>query len=594
MSQMLFPSCPSRPSRLSCLLVCALSVIPSVAHAQVGGVVGGVVTAGGQQPRDIVQPSGRSIIRGRVLTADGGQPVRRASVRVTSPQLRGGRAISTDADGRFEFRDLPVGRYTVAASKPAYVGWSYGQTQFSGPGKPVVLADNQAADIDIRLPRGGVIAGRVTDEFGDPVPNASVTALRQQYSEGQRRLTPIGSSTQTNDIGEYRLFGLAPGSYVVSAVVVVQPGVLGLNGNGTSGERTGFAPTYYPAAADSSLAQKLPVGVAQTLTGIDISLQVAQLATISGIAIDSQGQPMTNGSVMTTRRGVGLFGPSPGGALRQDGTFTIANVAPGEYVLRANAFRLPQPGVNPVPQEFSMALVTVNGDDILGVRLAPTLPATITGRVSFDDPGAAASVKGAAIGILAQPLSQDDALAGIGPGGFQQSPTRDDFTFEVKTMSGRIGLRAFAPATPSAAGWQVKSVRVNGVDVTDTGFDVGRQGVSGVEIEMTNRLQQISGTVTDSKGDVVTNYTVLVFSQDRARWALPMNRYFAIARPPESGGFKVGSLPPGEYFAIAVDGVDLNDWQDPERLESLSRLATPFVLTSGDTRTLDLKLAATP
>jgi hypothetical protein len=158
-------------------------------------------------------------------------------------------------------------------------------------------------------------------------------------------------------------------------------------------------------------------------------------------------------------------------------------------------------------------------------------------------------------------------------------------------MPGRIGLRAFVPSATPTNPWLLKSVRVRGVDVTDTGFDVGVQGVSGVEIEMTNRGQQASGKVTDARGEAVADYTVLVFAQDHAQWTLPMNRFFAIGRPNDAGVFKITSLPPGEYFAIAVDRVDLNDWQDPDTLEGLSRLATPFALTSGDTRTLDLRLS---
>ena len=595
------PSGPSGPSRFSCLVVVLLCFFPSFGFAQIsgggggiaGGIVGGTVAQpAGQPPRDTRPTTGRSIIRGRVLSADSGQPVRRATVRLGGPQVRGARSATTDVEGRYEFRDLPAGRYQVSVSKPAYVGWSYGQTQMSGPGKPVVLADNQAADnVDIRLPRGGVIAGRVLDDFGEPVPSTNVMALRQQTSQGQRRFNPVGMSGQTNDIGEYRIFGLAPGTYLVSANAQAFT-MMNFDGAPAAGERSGFAPTYYPSTADPNSSQKIAMGLSQSVTGIDISLQVTRLATITGFAVDAQGQPMTNGSVMSTRRGaIGLGGFSPGGALRPDGTFIIQNLPPGEYTLRANAFRNVQPGSNPGPPDFSTAVVTVNGDDLSGVRLAPMVPATVTGRVAFDDAAAAASLKGSAISVMAQGLGDDPFY---GPGNFGQQPTHDDFSFEVKTMPGRIGLRVFVPSATPTTPWLLKSVRVRGVDVTDTGFDVSAQGVSGVEVEMTARAQQVSGKVTGQQGEALADYTVLVFDRDRARWALPLNRYFAIGRPNDTGVFKITSLPPGEYFAVAVDRVDLNDWQDPDTLEGLSSLATPFVLTSGDARTLDLRLVSTP
>jgi hypothetical protein len=174
-------------------------------------------------------------------------------------------------------------------------------------------------------------------------------------------------------------------------------------------------------------------------------------------------------------------------------------------------------------------------------------------------------------------------------------PLKEGFVFELKTAPGRIGLRPIMNSAPGASsGWQLKLVRVNGIDVTDTGVDVGGQGATGIEIEMTNRLQQLSGTVTDSNGAGVKDYMVAVFSQDRARWKVPMNRYFALTRPGDDGGFKVNTLPAGEYYAIALDRIAPEDWEDPESLESLSRLATAFALTPGDTRTLSLQLSTFP
>jgi hypothetical protein len=163
-------------------------------------------------------------------------------------------------------------------------------------------------------------------------------------------------------------------------------------------------------------------------------------------------------------------------------------------------------------------------------------------------------------------------------------PIKDDFTFELKTTPGQMGIRALVP------GWQVKAIHVNGTDVTDSGLDVGSQGTSGVEIEMTNRLQEISGVVTDADRKAVDSYVVVMFAQDRARWVSVFNRYGATARPGNDGRFKVTTLPPGDYYAIALDRADAIEGQDPEFLDGLTRLASTVSLTPGETRTLDLKL----
>ena len=575
---------------LPCLV--AFCLAPGSTFSQDIGVSigGGVFQTNGQPPRDARLATGHAVIRGRVLASDGGQPLRRATVRISAPELRVARSALTDADGRYDFRDLPAGRYSINASKPTFVNWSYGQTLPNGPGKPIALSDNQTADnVDVRLLRGAVITGRIVDEFGEPVPNAAVTALRRQFQQGQTRLFPSGERAQANDIGEYRIFGLAPGQYYVSSTVQALTLAMPVgNSVEVSGQNSGYAPTFYPGTSDAASAQKVTVGAAQTLSGIDIALTPTRLATITGTAVDSDGRPMA-GSVFALPRGNGAA-PGVGGVggpLREDGTFTIPNVPPGEYVLRANAARN---GVvnGPGPPQFSVAVVNVTGDDVSGVRLAPVPLVTISGQISFDDQGAARSLNPATIRVVAQAVNVDDfAAIGVGAGG-PARPVKDDFSFELKTAPGRIGLVAIVQPAGPANTWRLNSIRVNGADVTD-GFEVGSQPVSGIEIEMTNRLQQIAGTVTDARGEAVKDYMVALFSQDRAKWKTT-NRYFALGRPGVDGGFKVATLPPGDYYAVALDAIDVSGWQDPDLLEAWSRVAAAFTLTPGDTRALTLRL----
>ena len=128
-----------------------------------------------------------------------------------------------------------------------------GRPQPGSPGKPLVLADSQTADsINIAMPRGAVITGRVTDEFGDAVPNVFISLLRPQFVQGQQRLMPAGAGSfpATNDIGEYRMFGLAPGQYYVAAQPQQQafPQIGAVNGPPEGQEaRSGHARTSTPA-----------------------------------------------------------------------------------------------------------------------------------------------------------------------------------------------------------------------------------------------------------------------------------------------------------------------------------------------------------
>src|SRR5499427_8088636 len=161
-------------------------------------------------------PAGR--ITGRVLAADNGRPVKRARVFISAAELPGGRGMLTDDNGAFDFSDLPAGRYTITASKNGFIQLSYGQRRPLQAGTPLQLLDGQQLrGLDFALPRGGVISGRVSDETGDGMPGVAVQVMRYAYQQGNRQLVPAGQA-QTDDRGVYRVWGLNPGDYYVSAV----------------------------------------------------------------------------------------------------------------------------------------------------------------------------------------------------------------------------------------------------------------------------------------------------------------------------------------------------------------------------------------
>jgi protocatechuate 3,4-dioxygenase beta subunit len=196
------------------------------------------------QPQRVDAPRGTSIMRGQIVAADSGSPIRRAQVRVTSPDAREGRVATTDQQGRFEFKELPAGRYTMTASKGGFVSLQYGQRRPSESGTPIELGDGQTMEkIAIALPRGSVLGGRITDEFGEPVANASVSAWRYAYAGGARRMMPAGQNARdtTDDQGHFRLFGLPPGDYYVSATL--RSG--GPEVTDPMGELSGYAATVF-------------------------------------------------------------------------------------------------------------------------------------------------------------------------------------------------------------------------------------------------------------------------------------------------------------------------------------------------------------
>ena len=124
----------------------------------------------------------------------------------------------TDAQGRYEFRDLPAGRFNVSVSKSGFVTMQYGQTRPFEPGRPIDLADAQVMEkADVALPRGSAVSGRILDEFGEPVADATVAGdAHAVFDAASAGWSPTGRASTTNDLGQFRLFGLPPGEYYVS------------------------------------------------------------------------------------------------------------------------------------------------------------------------------------------------------------------------------------------------------------------------------------------------------------------------------------------------------------------------------------------
>jgi len=533
----------------------------------------------GLPPRDPVQQrppaTGTSRIRGRVVASDTGQAVRRAVVRVSAAELRETRTASTDPEGRYEFRDLPAGRYTITASKGAFVTLNYGQTRPFEQGRPLQVLDNQTVEkIDFALPRGSIITGRVVDEYGDPVADVQVAPVRMQFSPLGRRPMPSGRIATTNDVGEFRVYGLPPGEYYVSATQRNFDGPFGV-----TDDRSGYAATYYPGTTNVAEAQTLRVGVGETMSDITVMLAPTRTARISGLALDAEGKPIGGGMVMMFQTNGGMFTGSPGGQIRPDGTFSIGGLAPGEYVLRTMGFG------GPDPMAGASVKVTVNGADVEGLRLVPAVPSTITGKVSID-PASAGSLKLDTVRLMTTPKDPSDMSFAISQPSPQ--PVKPDGTFELKSLQGTLTLNLL-----QAPNWMLKSLKRNGAELLENGMEVRvGEDLDNLEVVITDRLPELSGSVADERGRPVLEFTTIAFPQQPAQPG-SMARS-SIGRPDQDGRFKIRPLRAGSYYIVAVDYVEQGQWFDPEYLERLRPAATRVTIGDAEAKSIDLKVVKAP
>lgn len=533
--------------------------------------------------------SGR--IRGRVLIKDSMQPARRATVRLTSSSLREPRAITTDLEGRFDFTLLPPGRYSVAASKAGYLGLAAGQTKSSMVPQTIQVADRQEVDgVALYIFRGGAVEGQVVDEFGEPLANASVTVLQSMFRQGRRRLVAAGQRAQTNDLGEYRVFALTPGLYVVSASV--PPGLPETeNASQTLGEDpSGMAPVFFPGTTELAEATLVTVSAGQTVSSINLAMLGTRLARVSGVAVDRQGTPIASGSVNAIPRGRAQNGFSRSAALRPDGQFRITGLPPGEYTLIASARVAPPAGGatagSTVRPETAAAIVTIDGNDIDGVRLSPLVPGSVRGRIVFDDGGnAGGRPRPASVRVLAEAMNPDDAMLGqVGVA----AEAGTDFRFSLQVPPVALTLRAITMGA-SGGGWFVSAVKANGVDITESGFVVKPgEGLSGVEIELTSRPTEVHGLVAIGS-TLASGAFVAVFPEDPSRWPVSGQGAFQLTRTDDGGRYVLRGLRAGRYFAVAVPDIDEANWMAPEFLEAIRRDATAFALTRGEQKQINLR-----
>lgn len=553
-------------------------------------------------------------ITGRVVAADTGRPVRMARVFLSGAQVQGGRGALTDNEGRFELTQLPEGRYTLTAGKTGFIQLSYGQRRPLQPGIPIQLADGQQlTGLDFRLPRGSVISGHVYDDTGDPLPGAAVRVLRYEYAQGTRQLVPVGTA-QTDDLGGYRVWGLNPGDYFVSATApnlggrggffggppppgappgvanAIRGAIAGRGGRGggfaqpaapaAEPEQVGYAPTFYPGVPSVNEARGVSVGLSVEVPSIDFGVLLVRTARVSGRVTNPDGTPTTAGNISLIpeaggRAGRGGLAGTFASRIDWDGSFLMAGVAPGRYVLRARSDDTVEP-------QFAVQPITIAEMDLTNLTVVLSPAASVSGTVTFQATQGQQVPNPNSVRVAAPLVDTQD----MGP-----NPTaRVENTGTFSLQGIQAGLHLFR--TQSAPrGWTLKSVLLNGRDIVDTPLELrSGQALAGVTLVFTDKLTEVNGTITDERNEAVTEYTLLAFPVDADLWR-PQSRHIQTTRPDQNGKYQLRGLPPGEYYLVAVDPTENGEWFEPAYLEAHRGSATRFALTEGDVKTQNFKVA---
>jgi hypothetical protein len=563
---------------------------------------------------------GTGTLAGIVMTDEAAsRPLRRAIVTLNASDGTVAKTTITDDAGRFSFGSLPAGRYSVVATKAAYVTTYYGgKRPGRAPAVPIPLADGQSLrNVTLKMMRGGVITGRVSDPSGQALPMASVVVYEvRTISTGERiAASASGRPTYADERGIYRIYGLPPGDYVVSAMPVSSGG-MGAGVRATSaadlqrammaiGEvragapatpavapppppavpMLGYAAVYYPGTVEFASATAIAIGAGETFGDVDFPLPMVRMTNVSGKVVTADGRPL--GETMVTISLPGPFGGSNSGygVSRATGAFDFRNITPGQYSMLARSVISATGGV-PTTTLWAAMDLSLDGRDAneLTVTLQPG--STVSGRVVFAGSGATPPEMSR---VRVSLESDSPAIRSFGFSIAAVTPAADgSFTFSAVGPS-KYRLTATIQSA-GASGWTVKSSVMNGQDAElPVEIRLG-EPVTNAVVTMTDKSSELSGVFRDANGAPTTDYAVAVFSTDRRHWTRGSRRVVGPLRPGADGRFVVRDLPAGEYFLAAAMDIDANELFNFSVLEDLASKAMRITLAEGEKRSQDVKI----
>jgi hypothetical protein len=580
--------------------------------------------------------AGTAVISGTVVVMGTGQPARRARVTLNAIEGGGARSTLTDENGRYAFSGIIGGRYNLSASKTGHIGVTYGQSRPGRPGTPIQLADGEKFSANLQLARGSVITGTVLDEYGEPSPGTQVRVLRYVMQAGRRTLQQSGTGT-TDDRGVYRVYGLQPGDYLVSAAprntgpnvdftrltaeletvrqriaagsadqtvareLVTRASMLQAEIPAQEEQTTGYAPVYYPGTVSVSDATVVPLAVGEERASIDFQLHRVPMARIEGTVVTGTGQPTQNVQLTLTNAAQSIPGVGTITARADaEGRFRMMNVPPGQYrlIARANAGAAGRGGSEQVEMGrggrgnqapplrlWGSVDVPVDGRNLSNVIVTLQQGLTVSGRITFEGTTQPPPTDLSRMRVNLTPTEPQSAGSLVQPAG----GTVDG--------SGRFTILSVVPgvyrlmASGAGSGWTVESSIIDGQDTLDFPVEVKPGStITSALITLTDKQAQLSGSIVNQQGQPAPGFTLILYSADERFWA-PQSRRIRSTRPATDGQFIFTGFPPGDYKLVALTDVEPGSWFDPAFLQQMEGAAIAIRIAEGEKKVQNVQIA---
>jgi hypothetical protein len=537
-------------------------------------------------------------VQGRVAKDPGGEPVKKALIElIAENQNEGGDYTAvTGGDGGFRVEGVVPGRYHLFVERTGYLEVEKHHTRSDG--RVLALAAGQeVTDVLVRLQAAAVVEGRVTDEDGDPLTDAQVAVLRQTFVAGRTHWQQAGAE-RTNDLGEYRIAGLAAGNYYVSvspppdfkSLIAAASNAPAVDVRTTEGHTndaranessasspTAYATTYYPGTQDLRQASAV-----QLHAGDDFPVNFSLAPSPSVVVRGSIANLGAGSSALVMLQSKDFNLTLNGAEIRKNGSFEIRDVAPGAYTVVATVS-----GATPL---MARQALEVGAENVESLHLVPQAGGWVHGRLRVESKAAARLDPSQFFLALRSAEGDDDVLGALSLGeGFDTvAHVNGDGSFEWKNVPpGRYYIE-LAGDPVGSVDWFVKSMAAGGREATDSGFSVGG-AVAAVELVASANGAVIDGVAADAKGEPLANVTVVAVPEARLRGRTDRYRKTVID---QSGHFTLHALPPGEYTVFAWESVDSEAYYNPEFLKSYEGQGTVLRVSEGERKSLQLAVIA--
>ena len=511
-------------------------------------------------------------VSGTVVKLAGSMPIKSATVTLESVDDHSRTSSArTDAGGRFELKGIDPGRYRLRVVRDGFVTMEYGQRTPSDPGAVMSLSFGQSMkDLLFRLLPSAVISGRIQNEEGEPLPWVRVSALRETYFRGRRRL--ISETTvATDDLGQYRLFGLRPGRYFIQAAY--KPGQrLDSDDSDSTPEsaKSGYVPTYYPGSIDKAKAVTIAVKTGEEISSMDFLLEptttysIRGHVSILGIRSSTDGVivmlvPRTNGREWTTPNRQSLVD-------KGDGGFALSDILPGAYTVSAMWMASDR-------RYQAQQSVDVASGDVEGLQLVLTPGWNVTGQIVWDQQKP--SLEKGILDVFARSLN-----TGIAAG--TQGRVNANGSFLLRELPEGTYQLTTAGQTQDC---YLKSIRYAGMEVSGDEFNVIRGTQATLEVTLSARGAHLQGAVTDADGLPAAGVWVVLIPDGARRSEYHL---FKQLTTDQYGRFAMRGIAPGDYRLFSWEQVERGAWEDPEFLKDFENQGQGVSLQEGDGQTLQL------